>query len=481
MQVFGLLAGIVVARVAGPSVVGVVSYGTSYVSLLAFISGLFGSAHIKLVSEGRDHGKCMAVYSRLQCMSSVLYLLATVGWFLIQKYVLRYPFESREVQLVILISLAAHFIDQYNSYSNVVYTAKLKQAKANLPLFFRSLAWHIGRVVIVFLGYKAITLSLWNLLLAILLVPFLYRLLKEYKRSQYDTRLAKEYFRYAVPILIIVVVNSITSYADKLLLAHYTNTTQLGYYSAAYSIGGMFLLIAMPVGSIFFPLFSSLIARGDWVGVNNNINKYQEFITLFIFPLITALAISGEPPLLLILGKRYQPSVLPFIVLLFSTYVVLWGLPYGNILTGMGKFYLSAWLYVIKLIVFVISITLFVSPKFLDLGSVGVALNLLVINLTANGLYVYYAKKLGHIAMDSKNIYRHGLIVLLAVGSFLLSWYLKSLSQYWWLAFLPIYVGLCYSFLWITRLMTKEDWLVLKDALNLKRTITYASDEMRGQ
>lgn len=50
-QIVGMFAGIIVARLAGPGVMGMVAYATSYVSLLGFINGVFGSAHIKLVNE----------------------------------------------------------------------------------------------------------------------------------------------------------------------------------------------------------------------------------------------------------------------------------------------------------------------------------------------------------------------------------------------------------------------------------------------
>ncbi len=475
----GMLAGILVARIAGPSVVGVVAYGTSYVSILGFINGLFGSAHIKLVNEGRDHAACLAVYSRLQAGSAILYLLATAGWFLVQKYLLHYPFESREVQIVIVIALLAHFINQYGQYANTVYTANLKQAKANIPNLIRSLFWHFGRVIIVLLGFRAVALSSWNLLLTILLVPFLYRLLKEYPLGRYDRQLAKEYFRYMIPIFIIVLVNSVTHFADKLLLAHYTDTTELGYYSAAASIGGMFMLIAGPVGQIFFPLFSGMIAKGNWAGVNNNILKYQEFIVLFVFPLICTLAIAGGPVLLLILGQRYQPSINPFIILIFATYFVLWGMPYGNIISGMGKFYLSALINAIKLVVFAISITVFVSPRFLNLGATGVALNTVVLNLTGNGLYLFFAKKHGKLSLGFKNHVRHLILIILTVAGYITATQIKELTQLWWLMYIPVYLAVAYAILIISRLIGKEHWNLLREAVNIKKTITYANDEFK--
>lgn len=477
----GLLAGIVVARVAGPGALGVLSYGISYVSILGFITGLFGTPHIKLVSEGRDHKECMGVYARLQGASSLVYLVATAGIFLVQKYILHYPFESKQVQIVIVISLLTHFVDLYHGYSMPIFTANLQQAKANVPNFFRNLLWHLGRVVIVLLGFRAVALATWHLALAVLVAPFIYRLLREYTVGGYNKALAKEYFKYTIPILIIVVINSITHYADKLMLAHYTNTTQLGYYSAAYSISGMFMMIAGPVGSIFFPLFSKLIAEDNWAGINNNIIKYQEFLALFVFPLICVLAIAGGPVLLLVLGKRYDPSLAPFSILLIATYVLILGMPFGNIISGMGRFYLSAMINAIKLAVFMISITVLISPKFFNLGATGVALNLLLLNAVANALFQYFSKKHGDLRLGTKNLARHSLIFAISLAGFLLSQWFRQKFDLWWLVFVPAYLLAVYGALYMTGLIKKENWRTLIEAANMVRVFKYAKDEISGK
>ncbi len=477
----GIIAGIIVARIAGPSVVGVLSYGTAYVSILGFITGIFGSAHIKLVSEGRDQSSCLAVYGRLRGISAIIYFIATAGMFLIQKYLLNYQFESKEIQIVILLSLIAHFLSIYEGYSNVVYTANLKQAKANLPGFFRDIAWHIGRVVIVILGFRAITLATYKMILSVLVVLYCAYLLKEFPKGKYDKILAKQFFKFGIPSLIIVIINNITGYADKLLLAHYTNTTQLGYYSAAFSLGGMFMLIAMPVSNIFFPLFSKMISMNNWEGVNINIFKYQEFIILFLFPIMCILAITIKDPLLLVLGKRYKPSVTPLIILLFSTYVVLLGLPYANVITGMGKFYIYAWTNVIKLVIFIISITIFVSPRFLNLGATGLAYNQLVLNLTGNLVYLFYVMNYGKVRLFMKNNIRHLVIILISFAAFLGSKYVKNTYEYWWLFYIPLYLIVCYGILIKFKLIGKEHWLLLTEALNIKKTLNYAKDEMSNR
>jgi len=481
IHIIGMIAGIFVARFAGPNVVGTIAFATSYVGVFGFINGLFGSAHIKLAAEGQNHEECMAIISWFSIITGLIYVLATTGWFLFQKFIMNYPFESRDVQIIIFITLLANLIHKYEGYATTVFTANLKQAKANIPTVVRSLIYHLGRIVIVLLGFKALAISSWNLLLTIAIVPLIYRMLREYPIGKFNPVLAKRYLGYATPMLIIVVVNSITGYADKLFLAHYTDTTQLGYYSAAKSIGGMFMLIAGPVGSIFFPLFSGMIAKGNWNAVNMNIRRYQEFIVLFLFPLLCALAIAGGPALLLVLGQRYQPSVQPFMVLLFATYFVLWGMPYGNVISALGKFNLFAMINIIKLVIFVVSITVFLSPKYLNLGATGVALNLLVLNMTGNLLYLMLAKRFGDIHIDFTNHVRHLIIIVISIAAYYLAAVLKVKLELWWLIMIPIHLAVVYGVLIICKLIKKEHWLLVLDSINLKKTSAYVNGELKGK
>ena len=61
-QIIVLAGSVVVARVVGPQVLGIVAYAVAFVGLFASLSDLgFGSAHVKRVSEGWDVGQCMGM------------------------------------------------------------------------------------------------------------------------------------------------------------------------------------------------------------------------------------------------------------------------------------------------------------------------------------------------------------------------------------------------------------------------------------
>ena len=67
IQFIQIAVTIVVARVAGPTVLGTVAFGWAFVSLFHFIADLgIGTAHIKLLSEGKDQASCIGTFARIK-------------------------------------------------------------------------------------------------------------------------------------------------------------------------------------------------------------------------------------------------------------------------------------------------------------------------------------------------------------------------------------------------------------------------------
>ena len=135
-----------------------------------------------------------------------------------------------------------------------------KSAKVAMPI-----AWVLAAVI---------GLTAWNAIITLLFIPLVWKLLKKYPGTVWDQQLFRKYVSYAIPIFLIVVIDSIIHYSDKLLLAHFTNATELGYFSAANTIGGMITLASSSIGFIFFPLFSSLIAKKKWEVVRQKITMH---------------------------------------------------------------------------------------------------------------------------------------------------------------------------------------------------------------
>ena len=115
----------------------------------------------------------------------------------------------------------------------------------------------------------------------------------------------------------------------------------------------------------------------------------------------------------------------------------------------------------------------------LNLGAVGLAVNQLTLNFTRNGLYLFFAKKLGEVHMKSNNNIRHIIIICWTFLTYFISIYLRKFIEIWWLFMIPLYLIPLYLILNITGFMKKEHWRLLLDTLNIKKTLKYTYNEIK--
>ena len=159
------------------------------------------------------------------------------------------------------------------------------------------------------LGYKALGIANWGLFCAALTIPIAYKLYKSFPNGSFNKNLYRNYVKISIPIFLVVILNSLLTFSDKIILQHFTNSAELGYYAVAYSLGGIILILGNTMGVVFFPLFSKLIKGGGWSEINKKIFNYQKIVTCFIFPIILLIVIISKPLILTILGDGFENSV----------------------------------------------------------------------------------------------------------------------------------------------------------------------------
>jgi O-antigen/teichoic acid export membrane protein len=476
----GMFAGIFVARFGGPEVLGTLATAIAYVSIFAFITGIWGTSHIKLLSEGKDEGDCMTTYTFLQLGSIFLFLIIVILYIFIQKYFFGYKFETKTLEIVVWITLFNVFVEKFSGINEASFLGKMLISKGNIISLLRQSVYHIGRIVIVVLGYKAIPLALWHLFSGIIVLPLVYMLFRSLAWGRWDPALFKRHLAIALPMLIIVIISGLIAFADKLWLQHYTSTAEVGYYTAAYSIGGLIILVGNTAGNIFFPLFSNAIVKNDWNYINDKINKYLSFAFIFILPVASFLALCSDPLLIWLLGKKFYPSVVPFSILLFASFVLIVGMPFGNIISGAGKFNLIVFLHLLKFGFFAISLYLLISPSMMGLGALGLAINLLLVNIFQNVISFFVSRNIGSIVIKQRILF----ILLVNIPVFILYYlslnFLKTHLDNVWIFIISLtYFISTYSFLRLTKLFNRSDLESLFSILNVNKTMKYFKDELR--
>ncbi|OQY05507.1 MAG: hypothetical protein B6I20_01115 [Bacteroidetes bacterium 4572_117] len=480
MQFVTIAASIVVARVAGPTVMGTIAYSLAYVKMIGFIYDLgLGTAHIKLISDGRDEGKCNSTFAVLKGGASILFMLAFWSMFLSQKFIFDVEFESQIHEYVIYILVGMSVFEAILSIPITTFAAKLEQAKQDIPYMIRGLIFQTLRVVIVLLGGKAIALAFGNFAATLIIVPVYFFLFKSYPFSGFDKELAKEYIKIAAPILILGAATTLTNTIDKVLLQYFTDSEQVGYYTAGFRVGGFILLISRSMSMLFFPMFSRAVAKRDFGFIKDKIEKFERFSFLFIMPVVIIITLFSKDIVLLLLGEQYISSIDIMAVITVALFLTVFNTPYGNLINGFGKFKLTAKITIVNLFVYVGVIFLFLSENLLNLGAIGVAWALLISNVLLGISFRYFALK------DAKNLDNKIALKFIVYGilSYLASYYIYTnyFNANAWVrfSFVPLYALVTFLSFHALKWMKMDDWHAALKLFDIKAMKNYISGEIK--
>lgn len=481
VHILQMLVGVIVARIAGPNIIGAVAFGLSYVSIFSFIADLgLSTAHIKKITEGESEGDCISTFKYLKFTLIILYSLVVFSIWFIQRIILKYEFESPKYDLIILISLFTVILSEFYKIPQTTFFARVEQAKSDLPEIVNNILHQAFRLIVALLNFKAIALAISRLIASILVLPFYLFLFRKYPRGKFNKKLAKEYFSISIPMFFIILTNSIISFSDKIILQFFSNSAEVGYYVAAFNFTNFITLIQNSVGTIFFPTLSRLINEKNFNGVNNIIKKYEQFNFIFILPQIIILSVCSDLIITLILGNQYKSSIPLLSIIIFAVFIPLINLPYGNILLAMNLFKLSANIFFTNMIFFVIIATLLVFPSLFNLKGLGIAIAILMSNILMGFLFIYFthSKNKEIKILPSINIFIFGIFIFvifyIIYKSFLLQNWLKILS-------IPIFYLIFYSGILLLK-MTNKDTIIyfLKEIINIKKLKVYIKKEINS-
>lgn len=394
LQIFQFSVTIVVARVAGASVMGTVAFATSFVSLFTIFFDMGqGVAHIKLVSEGQDEKKCNGIYFRIQLILSVVFFLVSLSFFLFSKYLLAGTFESKVHEQVVLIAIFTISIGNLFFIPRTTFNARVEQARADIPDLLRQVIYQFFRLCVVLVGYGALAISLSNLAATILIIPFYWYLFKGTQWGEWDKSLFKKYVSISLPVFVTNIVDILSQHSDKVLLQFFYGSSEVGYYVAGFSIGSLILLIGNSLGLILLPTFSREIADNNQDNVSKMVEKFERFTWLFIFPVTLLTSIGSDLIVTTILGDAFHKTVPVLSFITFSAFFSSYFVVYGVILSGSGFFRLNAGIYAVKFIFLIGAAIIAIHPQILHMGAKGLALCLMLSNIFAGLLFVYYVKK----------------------------------------------------------------------------------------
>jgi O-antigen/teichoic acid export membrane protein len=480
-QLFGAVTGIVVARLVGPRVMGMLAFGLSYVAVWSPMSDLgLSTSHIKFVSGNHDAAACIGVFARMKVALSLLFVLFMVSLYLVQNRVLNPGSLSPEVSLVIFISIGICLVESLANIPKVTFIARTERAKIDTVFLGQQTLAKSLRVVVAFLGMGAVALSATNLVAGALGAMALWALFRKQRFGGWDTRLARGYVGIALPAVAMDGLSALSENSDRLLLGYLAGTEQVGYYSVVFGISVFLQMVGTTISGIYFPLFSRLIAEARWDEIVLRARQYTEMCNAFLAP-PALIAMVGAPTLLpLILGKKYLASCSVMSIVLVGVYFNLLSRMSGSIIVGAGRFWKMARIQLWSFLVLAATEYFLVSPRWLNLGAVGAALAFVAANVTLKVLLQREANEVVGRAIRGDRILPW--LVVWGVLNYLMyrAWW-SHLPVVAFFAYVPVFFALTYGAMAAAGLVNKERLLMIVSPVAFADALSYVRRELRGK
>ena len=475
------LVGILVSRIVGPEVVGTVAFGYSFVTTFFFMFGLFGTSHIKLISEGEKFEDCLKIYAVIIGVTFILFLIVVLGFYYGQKVFFGIPFTEEE-EIVIFLTIIMVGIEGLFKVPDITFTALVQQVKINVPKLINSLVFSVTRIVVVLLGYKAISLVSARLIGILAIIPVYFYLMKDdFKLGIWRKDLFKRYLKIGFPLLIITVSISVIGNYSMVLLKNLSSISELGYYSGGLGLASVFIMIGSTAGDLFFPLFSKAFAKGDLDYIRNQILKFEHFLLRFVLPIIVVLSINSGTIIPFLLSDKYLPSVPIFSVLIFFSFIKIWTLPFYNLMNSINKFNLNAIAHFVFIIIFYVMLYFMISPDYLNLGGIGLALSFLIIELIKLLTWYFYSNKEVKFKFN-RDILQFFIFFTILYALMYIVYINYILESNYFAKFLYLTVNIIFVFLmlFIFKLIKKQDIKFLIELFNLKSMKDYFNKEIKN-
>lgn len=493
VKIVDLLVIFFVARYMGPEPLGLISFGTAYVTLFLIISNLgFDTAHVKRVSEGKDLGLCVGTYFSFKVVVCTIIVASVLISLYFRKAVLGYSFNHPDQEKVIILVLIPIVLVQLSMVISGTFEGQTKAAKGAIPNIVAPLIRAPFSISVAILGMGVYWLIYSRILRSlVLLLVFLY-LFKNYPVKRPTLAYFKSYFSFAWKLFFYTMFAIISLQISRLLLGTYHGVNELGIYTTVHILAATFLILPASVKTLLFPTISNLMKEeGNIAKIKNYVYKGERYISIILLPLIITLGFFSKEVITILLGDEFTEGSFTLSLLCFWVYVDGTKSPFGMQLVGMDRLGLSVIIGSITIFIHIILNVLLIpneinGVKLAGMGMEGAAVASILSILVLAFLYRFAVYKL-YGTKFNKSLFFHflaGIVLLLFYFNVNLLYSPLSTNLIQSLIMLMFYsiVGftIYFIFLVVFKEVKKEDYEFFIDSINPKNTKRYVFSEVKN-
>ena len=385
-MIISLIVGLLTARYLGPSNYGLINYSTTYITFFAALCTLgISSVIVKNFTDKPDEvGTTLGTTLFLRIISSVISGLIIVG---IVSVIDKGEPLTLAVTAIVCISLLFQPFDAFNYWFQYKYKAKV--------IAIVSLAAYVSvamfRAVLLFQGrdvrWFAFATALDYLVVA-LLITLAY---VKHNGPRLKVSLAKgtELLASSYHFILSSLMVAIYGYTDKFMLKQMLNETEVGYYSTATAICGMWVFVLQAVIDALYPTIMTLYNQDKNAFERKN---RQLYAIVFYVGIGVSIIISIFAPLgiRILYGNDYLPATLPLRIVTWYTAFSYLGVARNAWIVCEGKQKYLKYMYVLAAVIN-ICLNLIMIPI---IGTAGAALASLITQVFTSIILPYCFKEM---------------------------------------------------------------------------------------
>lgn len=482
--IIGILYTPVMIRLLGKSEYGLYNIVSSVISILSILNLGFNAGYIRYYSKYKKEDDQVSI-SKLNGLFLIMFTIIGVialacGTFLMNHLTLVFDEGltlheykiAKVLMLLLTINLAVSF--PMGVFANIISANERFIFLKGIGII-RTVLGPLVTLPLLLMGYRsiamvAVTLSINLAVDGIYLLYVLFILKNKFVFHSFEKGLFRNLFVYTFFIALHLIVDQVNWNIAKVLLGRFQGTEQVSIYSVGYSLYSYYMMLGLPVATMFTPRIHSMVEtendpakqKEKLTGIFVKVGNLQYLILAMIF---TGLIFFGQPFIKYWAGASYDEAY--YVALL----LVLAGTP--DLIQNVGieiqraqnKHKFRAWI-CLAMAIINIGISIFLCQWYGAIGAaVGTALSLVLVQGLIINIYLHKKCNLNVLAYW-KSILRKsvGLIIPVVVGVVMML-FIKNPSLLVLLAEIIAYAMIYCVSMWFLG-MSKDEKDVVKQMLS---------------
>jgi O-antigen/teichoic acid export membrane protein len=355
----------------------------TFLGLLDLGIGVATSKHIvEYISTKQEDRLKKLIYS----MNSVYFILAGIFFiaclfvgYIIKNYIKVDDLQTNYLLLFFIIGLTSFIGSFFANFNNLLASIQRYDLHIKLSMIFFVLS-NIGILILSILGYKLVAILSFQLIVAVIsCISFFVIVRKVFPIMKFEYGWDKmeifKNYKYGLSVAFNNVASSSLVHFDKLIVPIFTNASSLTYYSVPGGITNRISGISGTLSSLLFPITVNLHSLNNIEKIKRVYIRSVRLITILSASISLAMMFMADKILLFWLNADFvRNSLLVFILLILTNFILAIFSPLSNLLMAMNKMkFLTTWS-IVMAVVNIISLFVFM-PLF---GINGAALAYLI-------------------------------------------------------------------------------------------------------